>query len=245
MKIVSKFHDYYDSLLNLYVDEKNPVWIRNEIVKETRLPFDEMIGSFFSASNRFSDIYPICTSSGVIVFCGTTYPYFIVEMDTGEPLPTPTLKNKTKTIAVFDKQEIIDLECEFLLKQSDWYVKRVFSKSKVTESINTYYAEIQKHDWDKLHKEHSSPVLLVKNKKYDVNLKTKSNHVVVVNPKLSDFNFAKIIDPYSAIQQIDMYLNNQLASDKMTPIEVSDKVMQYAKGFDHKYSFKKEPTKKK
>lgn len=243
MKIVSKFHDYYDSLLNLYVDEKNPVWIRNEIVEETKIPFDGMIGSFFN--KNFNDIYPVCTSSGVIVFCGTAYPYFIVEVDTGEPLPTTTWRNITKNIIVFDKQELIDLECEFLLKQSDWYVKRVFSKSKVTKSVDAYYADVQGYDWDKSHKEYNSPVLLFKNKRYDVNLKNKSNSVLVVNPKLSDFNFAKIIDPYSAIQKIDMYLNNQLASDKMTPIEVSDKVMQHSKGFDHKYSFKKEPTKKK
>jgi len=65
---------------------------------------------------------------------------------------------------------------------------------------------------------------------------------LTVNPKLSAYNFGRMVHPQKAIQEIYMYLNGPLMENKEPPQIMDDKTIQYAKGFDHKYSFRKEPN---
>lgn len=65
---------------------------------------------------------------------------------------------------------------------------------------------------------------------------------LIKNPILKDFDFGKLIDPYTASQEIEMYLG-RLATNNTPPMPVgSDKVIAESKGFD-KYSFRKLPSK--
>lgn len=67
---------------------------------------------------------------------------------------------------------------------------------------------------------------------------------VTKNPKLGDFEFYKIKSPFEAYQELDMYISGVLGGKSPKLEEISDESMKLKKGFDHKYSFKKEPTKK-
>ena len=67
---------------------------------------------------------------------------------------------------------------------------------------------------------------------------------LTINPQLKRFNFAKVLDPYTAYQELQMYVANMAMPNKPIP-EISDKDMLEIKGFDPKWSFRKEPTKKK
>lgn len=59
------------------------------------------------------------------------------------------------------------------------------------------------------------------------------------NNLLSEYKFQRIFNPYEAIQEIDMYLNNVLVEDKQPIMPVgSDKIIAESKGFD-KHSFRK------
>lgn len=71
-----------------------------------------------------------------------------------------------------------------------------------------------------------------------------SDGELTVNPILNDFEFYRIKDAWQANQEISMYLGGVLGREAPEMVEISDKVMQAKKGFTHKYSFKKEPTKK-
>ena len=64
------------------------------------------------------------------------------------------------------------------------------------------------------------------------------------NPSLMQFGFQNRVDPYTAHQNIAMYLSGVLGTGEKETITVDDKSLLYTKGFDHK-SFKKEPTKRK
>jgi hypothetical protein len=67
-------------------------------------------------------------------------------------------------------------------------------------------------------------------------------HWLIKNPILKDFDFGKLVDPYTASQEIEMYLG-RLATNNTPPMPVgSDKVIAESKGFD-KYSFRKAPSK--
>ena len=66
---------------------------------------------------------------------------------------------------------------------------------------------------------------------------------LILNPRLSDFNFVTALDPYSSIQELSMFLGNDLAHDVQPKMPVgSDKVIDESKGFE-KWSFRKPPTK--
>ena len=68
---------------------------------------------------------------------------------------------------------------------------------------------------------------------------------ILVNPELSKYEFAKIVDPYTACQEIDMYLGNVLVQDQSGDMsKISDEDLRDSKGFD-KMSFKKGKSKKK
>jgi hypothetical protein len=62
------------------------------------------------------------------------------------------------------------------------------------------------------------------------------------NACLKDLEFFRIVDPYTAFQEIAMFLGGLAVPLKPIP-HVDDKTMVEAKGFDKKWSFRKEPQK--
>jgi hypothetical protein len=67
---------------------------------------------------------------------------------------------------------------------------------------------------------------------------------LMVNPVLSDIGFQKILDPFTAFQELERFLANDLAPrDVRMDQPVPDKINAESHGFD-KMSFRKESTKK-
>jgi len=98
---------------------------------------------------------------------------------------------------------------------------------------------------DTLHRKFNTPVFMVHNEEgYSASEKRHVKHqCVTLNPRLNQYKFAKVIDPYTICQEIDMYMSNIL-TEEVPIIQISDIDMKKKKGFAHKYAFKKEPTKK-
>lgn len=69
------------------------------------------------------------------------------------------------------------------------------------------------------------------------------SHRVVLNPKLEDLSFAKVMDPQQAWQAIDMFLSSALAGNQDVPQRAGgDADIAYATGHDPKTSFRKAKT---
>lgn len=66
---------------------------------------------------------------------------------------------------------------------------------------------------------------------------------LIRNPILKDLGFPAILDPYTAFQEISMYMGSVFAKSEPSMEDISDESMTEAKGFD-KWSFRKLPTKK-
>jgi hypothetical protein len=64
-------------------------------------------------------------------------------------------------------------------------------------------------------------------------------------PILKELNFANIIDPYTMYQEIDMWFGTHANPDNCQVPVGDDETLAEAKGFDRKFSFRKEPGKKK
>lgn len=83
---------------------------------------------------------------------------------------------------------------------------------------------------DDIHRYFNSPVILYhRNKLY-------------INPQLSKFGFASIIDPYTMYQDIEMYISNVLTSyEDPDDLVMDEKTKLQSKGMD-KWSFKTMPN---
>lgn len=58
-----------------------------------------------------------------------------------------------------------------------------------------------------------------------------------LNPHLAELDFASVIPPFDAFQKLESYLFNELAEQKDPPVEISDTVRRDSHGFD-KHSFR-------
>lgn len=67
-------------------------------------------------------------------------------------------------------------------------------------------------------------------------------YTTVYNERLSKYDFIKVKDPYTAYQELRMYISNMAMPEKVIP-PLSDEMNIHTHGFD-KWSFRKEPTKK-
>jgi hypothetical protein len=65
-----------------------------------------------------------------------------------------------------------------------------------------------------------------------------------INACLKDLEFFRVVDPYTAFQEIQMFFGKLRSPERPIP-EISNSDMIEAKGFDLKSSFRKEPGKKK
>ena len=66
----------------------------------------------------------------------------------------------------------------------------------------------------------------------------------IINPLLKDYEFYKVIDPFKAFTEIQMFISGVLGTGEKDIVEVEDKYKIAQHGFD-KWSFRKEPEKKK
>ena len=67
--------------------------------------------------------------------------------------------------------------------------------------------------------------------------------LITLNPKLSDYGFVRFRDPYTAFQEIAMFLSSLATNEDKIP-KIDDETMRDVKGFD-KFSFRQDPKKPK
>lgn len=68
---------------------------------------------------------------------------------------------------------------------------------------------------------------------------------VYLNCELKPYEFYKVFDPYSAYQELSMYVDGQLAYPGNLTVEIEDKYKIAGKGFDPVYGFRTRPKDKK
>jgi len=233
MRIISDFKDYYDSIMGTGQD-------RTLVYKRYRQSIDIDPGCFcgpFSSGpygagwNEF-----FTTDQYLIWFCGKTYPLVAFEV----PLPGKTVKAATYCYRTEDV---------------DSFVRRCYPKSWEHYATVGY---VRKNLWPRLLQRHmfvqffDAPLL--QSERMRAMAEEKRCPVVVahgvqrhrgkpgtltLNAELKRLEFIRMFDPYSAFQEIAMWLGNQAEPRKPIP-EIGDETMAEIKGFD-KWSFRKPP----
>jgi hypothetical protein len=216
MLIVSDFHDYYDPIASLGMEKECP-YHRKESTIEL---------------GRGLDTPAICTKHfnyqihyRIIGFCGKIYPLVLVEK-----IWSDTLKETT----FFYEEEKLSR----YLEQENVHIRRYISiwrRNYSAEYTNGLKNHFNPKNWDHFlpyFQQYKTPVFMVGPKE------------LTLNNSLKKFKFQQVKDPYTAFQEIYMYLSGVLGVEVKPTVKISDKDMAESKGHGGEYSFRKPPGKR-
>ncbi len=68
-----------------------------------------------------------------------------------------------------------------------------------------------------------------------------SSSIIKLNCRLQDYEFYRVFDPYSAYQELSMYVDGMLAYPGNMVTDIPDEYKIESKGFDKKYGFRTRP----
>lgn len=235
MLIDSDFKDYYDVGSQHGVD-KTVVYLRKTVAEEINNS-DPATGKFARLELPHKEHFGTTNVIKFIVgFCGKLYPVVHVE-----------------NYSVGINQFLYDAdECvEFLTKiklglgknrsRYSIYERPDFQISS-ERNVRSFYS----YNWSHLEKyflERKTPIFKI-GQGIAVGFRDYAN-IFVNSPYLREIKFAKVKDPITAYQEIYSYISGFLGTPCMPMIEIADKYKQQQHGHDHKYSFRREPSKKK
>ncbi len=98
------------------------------------------------------------------------------------------------------------------------------------------------HDWTSLHLRSHSPLLLLSPPPRATGISaleaTPYDALMLVNPSLAQLHFATIMDPYSAFQEVSMFVGGVMAAPANPMVEISDKTKILKAGLDPVYGFR-------
>lgn len=217
MRIISNFKDYYDGVAHQFFD-KDLIYVRKEeIICDDIKEISKKL-NLFSKDIRNPTIHFCGTFDSlycsIIFFCGKSYPFY---------------HNYYIDKIFFTKEEVLEYSELAIGKRlynwhdSSYKANEIFALSEKSSNINTEY---------------NSPIVVLT---IDRDNNYNNKYKLIKNYNLSKFNFANIIDPYTAFQEIFMFMNSIYRNEKVIP-EVDDKYKIQQHGFD-KFSFRKMPEK--
>ena len=229
MRILSNFNDYYDGVQKSFVGEENPkIFLRkskDDRVK-IKLPCRRYVHGF---------------RLGIIGFCGKLYPFFVYEVK-GHPgyIPTGFLSLSNHYKLTYDYDEI------FQYMDNHKKCCYFFNGASKSQVFNDVFDLTHSKKLLDVFVEQSTPVFSVSLAEYDEDATgyKETSWEIDTNPCLKDFKFQTLFDPFTAYQEIDMFLNNELVNDESGKQITDNVILRDAKGFDS-WSFKTLPNKRK
>ena len=261
MKIISNFRDYYD-VCQKYGQDKRVVYTRNtQDSHEVKLPFNikqySFIGEIFTnvpvlrswdiRNEKFSNEHNLTVgfSNGLVGFCGKWYPH--IRMDITQ------INNINLTISsnFFVYSYSLD---EFLFnleryKFNDFkeFIYRTKTRYKHKKDNDFNVVNLEKYfkkysgiaDKSNIFSEQKCPIVFVKGVWRSVFQSDADNMKVIMNPNLHKLNFMKVIDPYTAFQELEIFMSGVLGVGEPQIVTISDKDKIEKRGFN-KWSFRKQ-----
>lgn len=225
MKIVSNFKDYYDTAVNGYDTDESLIYRR----------FYEDIG----------ETTVKCPIYGAILFCGEVYPIIANDSDgRGHYVDAPMAISPD------------DVE-PFLMMDSKRFVERsltaIWAKDPRRVAETNRFLSGLRDRAEKIHIANNAPILAIVPVSHDGELYpldgkgkwptpaqrwARRGWKLVKNPCLRDLEFACVVSPWQARQEIEMYLGSVLCQHTMPPVVLNNEQRLEKHGFDRKISFR-------
>ena len=232
MKLISKFHDFYDSCLSLGIDET--IFFQRETkeikCEETKTRFyikDELYSIEHGYWRRKLGEYNI-NNINVLHFCGKQIPFIKVSIQdcysTREHISyCYNIKQVEAFISKYcDKSQIE----KFYQKDKEYRSKKRYRSSEF-EKISKWFIDFTKDE-----------TILDDYFKYESPYFLKTKKEIIINPCLSNYEFYKNMGAFETFQEISMFISGVMGGQVPKMIEISDTIRLQKKGFDSVTSFR-------
>jgi hypothetical protein len=237
MRIIGKTRDYYDSVRAFGIDP-NCVYIRKREeadIKDIDFDFNSVFYTDISYNkNRFPFLGDGRGNGDfhwkmyIIGFSGRLYPCVKLEYE-------HTIYHKTEKFVsyVYDPADIIDFLTTHKLKKIIKIYQETGGWNNLTEEkMNGFFAYVKGKD-----KECEDLFHLERIPTFVLNILDKK---LVWNEILEDFQFYKVVDTFTAFQELSGYISGVLGGQSPKTVDISNEVMIHKRGFND-MSFKKTP----
>lgn len=229
MRIISKFHDYYDTALG-YGADPNVLYIRSEEIVDVEPPSRTYLYDRFTRLEFDVDRV-------VIGFCGKLYPVLVLEETKGF---NTTYKH------FYSAAEYLKYSNSFKKKNSPtnrevkrYHYRRYNDNSKEAKQLlDRFFSGADYKQLLDVFQEHKVPIF-VRNYRKDPDIAKyrRDVHGYKLNANLKEYEFYRIFDSFRAFQEISMYIGGVLGVGEPNTVEISNDDMRDKKGFNDK-SFK-------
>lgn len=239
MLIVSKFHDYYDVVLKQTGVDKTCVYNREtksiEGTKEEQKALERKAWGKKGEKRKEWRPYEYVLEA-VVGFAGELHPLIIHTFDEHDESIAPP-----STTFLYDLEE-----CKEFLDEKFPETRKTDNDKKFRwswqldmsdASLGEFFEGRKVKCFDRIFLEHKAPCFIATSC-------TGNNAIIEINPNLKEYKFFKVKDPYTAFQEIYMYLSGVIGMADRDTAEVGNDDRLAQRGFT-KYSFRKDPTKKK
>jgi len=242
MRIISKNHDYYDTVMVHGVDP-TCVYVREPI------ELDKKSNNYNTIINN-QDIKNILNSfpyldmdsnhkiflklTGIIIFCGYLFPFLEFIYNRKECIICFNTKNVDE---MFDNCSNKNIKEKYYFKNDKFsylsYFRRV-SKKRIEQVFSNSNKKLNNLD---IHYNTNSPIILIQQKR---NLKNRNNseNYISINPNLKSFSFYKIKDAYTTYQELSQFVCGILKRTDPNVVELKDLDKLEKHGFDKVTSFR-------
>jgi len=240
MRIISKFHDYYDCGLAHGIDDQLMYIREKKEILHKRTNGNKFNGlkpamfenEVFGLSPRFG----VKTDRFLVGFCGKIYKGVRLQHDKygnyGDACYAYTLEG----VSSFYKEYCTKKQYEAFLGQRQRGNRFVPSLYRYDKHFKN---QSDPEKYSEYFRDNHLPLFIVS----DWN--NYSQEIVVThNGSLRDVEFFKVFDSYTAFQEISMYIGGVLGVGEPHMLDISDECMRDAKGFND-ISFKTRPGTKK
>ena len=247
MYIISKNKDYYDGVVGTMGIDKTIVYERTEkeIEEKTEFPepfkykrrsfYTENTSAFielndFSIDREKTKKY-FNNSFFLVGFCGKLYLAWKMFYE-----------KKEYNIENGQYDDVVKYDIIYGYDNA----KKYLNDNRWSKSLYDSVQYVIKYDPIEIFRTINSPIFIynggidIRGHGWHNNSKSK----FVINPILKEYEFYKVIDSFTAFQEIQMFVGGVLGVGEKEIVEVDDKYKIPQHGFD-KWSFRKEPSKKK
>lgn len=223
MKIISPFHDYYDTALGYGRDPKLVYRRTTRVEPRPAISLPRSFGLMpvtpYQARPRLE------AALWFVAFCGRSYPVLALTTADGDERTIlrycwfegdveKALQDFPDALRVFDGR-----------RRSRLY--RPLTRARVAELLSKQLTARAVHE---LHRTVRSPVVLLRT--FSPPYRWSRQAEAVVDPSLKAMEFFRLVDPFAAFQEISLYLGGVLGMPEQTHRPIPDDALRDMKGFD-------------
>lgn len=222
MKIYSKFRDFYDIGLQYGVDPHCKYIRKTEEIYRDDPRHDEIARTIGAYGGDTPSKYDNVSAYHRVLFCGKMF--LCVEIYGG---PEDSFFYTYDSLYRFAKAR----GNRDLLKDVTGVNANRFWKHKTIEQVFYNYPTDRVEQLVDISIEFGSPIIQLTTGHY-------RDDVVRLNPCLNNIKFVKVLDPFTAFQELSMFISGIMGGQAPPMVEISDKVRLEKHGFDKIKSFR-------